>query len=136
MITFSPYFSFNGNCREAMTFYQGCFGGTLSFQSIADAPSSNDLPEKIKDCILQASLITENLVLLATDMVAEEYLIKGNALSILLNFKNEEEIKACYQKLSNGGHSSHPLELNFWGVLFGAVTDKYGNCWLLSFQEA
>lgn len=136
MITLSPYFSFNGNCREAMTFYQGCFGGTLSFQSIADAPSSNDFPEKIKYCILQASLITENLVLLATDMVAEEYLIKGNSLSILLNFKNEEEIKACYQKLSSGGHSSHPLELNFWGALFGAVTDKYGNCWLLSFQEA
>ena len=135
MITISPYFTFNGNCREAMTFYQGCFGGILNFQSIADAPSSNELPQKMKDCILQASLISEKLVLTATDLMDDEHLIKGNSLSILLNFDKEEDIKACYQKLSEGGQNGHPLKLNFWGGWFGTVTDKYGNNWLLSLNK-
>lgn len=135
MITISPYFTFNGNCREAMTFYQGCFGGILNFQSIADVPSSKEFPEKIKACILQASLISEKLVLMATDLVTDEHLIKGNSVSILLNFDKEADIKECYQKLSEGGQNSHPLELNFWGVLFGTVRDKYGNYWLLSLKK-
>lgn len=135
MIAISPYFTFNGNCREAMTFYQGCFGGTLSFQSVANAPLSEELPQKMKDCILQASLTNEHLVLLATDMVAEDGLTKGNSISVFLSFNEEQEIRECYQKLSEGGQCSHPLEMNFWGGLFGAIIDKYGNYWLLNYPQ-
>lgn len=135
MMSTSPYFTFNGNCREAMTFYQGCFGGILSFQRIADAPLSNALPQEMKEFILQCTLTNDQLVLMATDMVAEEGLIKGNSISVLLNFNNEQAIRECYEKLSEGGPYSRPLEISFWGGLFGSVMDKYGNHWLLSYQE-
>lgn len=39
----------------------------------------------------------------------------------------EEDVRECYQKLSEGGQKSHPLELSFYGGLFGGLTDKYGN---------
>ncbi|MBB2150819.1 VOC family protein [Pedobacter gandavensis] len=136
MITISPYFTFSGNCREAMTFYQDCFGGVLNFQCVADAPLSDELPQPMKDCILQASLVKDNLVLMATDMVAEEGLTHGNSISMMVSFSNEDAIRQCYQKLSAGGQRSRPLELSFWGGLFGCVKDKYGNDWLLSLPQA
>ena len=42
------YLTFSGNCREAMTFYQECFGGTLTFQTVGDSPMSGKLPKKMK----------------------------------------------------------------------------------------
>ena len=30
------YLKFDGNCREAMTFYKECFGGKLTFNTVKD----------------------------------------------------------------------------------------------------
>ena len=53
----------------------------------------------------------------------------------MLNCSSEEEIKTTYKKLSSGGKADHPLENSFWGALFGDLTDKYGNHWLLHFDK-
>jgi PhnB protein len=68
-------------------------------------------------------------------MVGDNGLVRGNSVSLMLNCSSEEEIKECYQKLSAGGQQTHPLELTFWGALFGNLTDKYGNHWLLHYQK-
>ena len=47
---------------------------------------------------------------------------------------SEEEIHRYYKKLSSGGNEDHPLENTFWGAVFGDLTDKFGNHWLLHFQ--
>lgn len=129
------YLTFNGNCREAMTFYKACLGGKLTFQTIGESPVSNKMPKKMKDIILHATLIKDNLVLMASDMVYETGLVKGNSVSLSLNCNSEEEIKQCYTKLSEGGTASHPLEIGFWGVLFGDLTDKFGNHWILNYNK-
>jgi PhnB protein len=67
--------------------------------------------------------------------VGEKGLIKGTAVSLMLNCSSEEEIKDYYSKLSEGGEPTHPLEISFWGALFGDLTDKYGNQWLLHFDK-
>ena len=41
------YLTFNGNCREAMSFYQDCLGGDLVLQTIGDSPLSKKMPKKI-----------------------------------------------------------------------------------------
>jgi PhnB protein len=135
MTNIIAYLSFNGNCREAMTFYQKCLGGKLSFQTIGESPLAGKLPQKMKDCILHSTLTKDNLSLMATDMVSEQGLTKGNAVSLMLNCSSEKEIKQCYKKLVTGGKATHPLELSFWGALSGDLTDKFGNHWLLHYQK-
>jgi PhnB protein len=135
MTRINSYLTFNGNCREAMNFYKECLGGKLSFQTIGDSPLSEKMPQKMKDCILHSTLIKKNLVLMGSDMVGEEGLIKGNAVSLSLDCSNEKEIKTFYANLSKGGKASHPLEISFWGALFGDLIDKYGNHWLLHFDK-
>jgi PhnB protein len=135
MTQINSYLTFNGNCREAMTFYANCLGGELSLQTIGESPLADKMPAKMKDCILHSTLTNGALLIMASDMVGEKGLVKGTAISLMLNCSSEEEIKDYYSKLSEGGEPTHPLEISFWGALFGDLTDKYGNQWLLHFDK-
>jgi PhnB protein len=135
MTQINSYLTFNGNCREAMTFYKECLGGKLTFQTVGKSPLSEKMPKQMKNCILHATLKKDALVLMASDMVSEKGLIKGNSVSLSLNCSSEEEIKNCYAKLSAGGTATHQLEDSFWGALFGDLTDKFGNHWILNYNR-
>lgn len=125
------YLTFGGNCREAMEFYKDCLGGELTLQTAGDSPLSDKLPEKMKKAVLHAALVRGDLTLLATDMVSVRGLMRGNSVSLMLDCDSENEIRECYEKLSQGGTKTHPLETTFWGALFGDLTDQFGNHWLL-----
>ena len=135
MTIINSYLTFNGNCREAMRFYQQCLGGELTFQTIGESPLADKMPAKMKDSILHSTLAKEDIVLMGSDMVGEKGLIKGTAVSLMLNCSSEEEIKTFYAKLSAGGEATHPLEISFWGALFGDLADKFGNHWILHFDR-
>lgn len=126
------YLTFNGNCRKAMTFYQKCFGGNVQFQTVGESPFSAKLPVRMKKCVVQATLIKNDLVLMGSDMVSESGLIKGNAVTLSLHFHSEEETKGVYRKLSRGGKTKQPLQENVLGALVGSVTDQFGYHWLLT----
>jgi PhnB protein len=123
------YLTFNGNCREAMEFYKECLGGELHFQALGGSPETEKLPGYMKRYIVQAFLKKGNLVLMGTDM-ADEEVVRGNSVSILLNSNDEDRIRACYKNLEAGGNTTHPLQETHWGELFGGLTDKYGHHWL------
>jgi PhnB protein len=118
-----------------MTFYQTCLGGTLCFQTVGASPLSEKLPRQLHDSILHATLKQSNLVLMATDMVCESGLIKGNVVSLILHCESEIEIRTCYAKLSEYGKANHPLEHSFWGALFGDLTDRFGVPWILHYDK-
>ncbi len=129
-----PYLTFSGNCREAMTFYKKCLGGTLTFQTVGESPLAAKMPAQMKKAILHATLIKGPLTLMASDMVSENGLTNGNAVSIMLNCDSEKGIRSIYKKLSQDGKQNHPIELTFFGALLGGLTDKYGNNWLLHYD--
>jgi PhnB protein len=129
------YLTFAGNCREAMTFYQECLGGELVFQTIAASPLSEKMPERMRNLILHSTLTNGNLVLMGSDMAPETGLVSGNTVSLVLNSDNKEEIESWYKKLSADGQITHPLQKTFWGALFGGLTDKFGNHWLLNYNK-
>lgn len=130
----STYLTFNGNCREAMGFYKDCIGGELTLQTIGDSPLAEKMPADMKAYILHGTLSRDKLVLMGSDMVGDKGLNKGNNVSMVLDCDSEEEIRACYERLSEGGEATHPLEVSFWGALFGDLEDKFGNHWLLNFE--
>ncbi len=118
-----------------MQFYQQCLGGELQLQTIRESPMADKLPAEMAGCILHSTLTQGNLALMASDMVGDQGLIRGNHISMMLNCSSEEEIRTIYARLSEGGQATHPLENSFWGALFGDLTDKYGNQWLLHFEN-
>jgi PhnB protein len=135
MTNINSYLTFNGNCREAMTFYNECLGGELEFQTVGESPMAEKLPQQMKESILHSTLTKGVLVLMGSDMVCDNGLVKGNSVSLMLNCSSEAEIKNCYAKLSTGGKATNPLEDTFWGAIFGNLTDKFGHHWILHFQK-
>ncbi len=133
MTRINSYLTFDGNCREAMQFYKACLGGELVFQTVGESPLSGQLPEPMKSTILHATLTRGDLLIMASDMVSQKGLIRGNAVSLVLHCNSESEIRQYYRKLARGGEKTHPLEVTYWGALFGDLTDRYGNHWVLHY---
>ncbi|WP_067151829.1 VOC family protein [Pseudotamlana agarivorans] len=131
----SSYLTFDGNCREAMTFYKECLGGDLMLQLVEGSPMANKMPQEMKKCILHSTLTTDAFVIMGSDMTPETGLIKGNATSMVINCGSEAEIRNIYEKLSREGVAHHKIETTFWGTLFGDLTDKFGNNWMLNYDE-
>src|SRR5262245_38726770 len=131
----NSYLTFNGNCRDAMSFYRDCLGGDLVLQTIGESPLADKMPPSMKDCILHSTLTNDTLVLLASDMAPSSGVVRGNAVSLSLDCASEEEIRDCFSKLSSGGKADYPLEVTFWGALFGGLTDRFGNHWLLNYTS-
>src|SRR5688500_10104441 len=109
MAKLNPYLTFNGNCREAMDFYKESLGGELSFIVVGESPVANQVPPSMKDHILHSSLKTDDLEIMATDMQPES-LNEGNAVHMCLIFKNEEETRSLFDKLSAGGKVKQSLD--------------------------
>ncbi len=135
MAQIQAYLHFKGNCRQAMTFYKECLGGELKIQMVAETPMAAHLPPEMHDSIMHSSLIVDDFVLLASDMMEEAEAIKGNTISLLLECESAEEITTLFTKLSNSGKVGHPLKEEFWGATFGDLTDKFGVNWLFNFDK-
>lgn len=134
MAILQPYIRFNdGTCREAMTFYQKCLGGELTFQTVGESPAAKDMPKETHGRIMHATLKTAGIELFASDMMRDKAVV-GDNIALSLNCASEDEITSLFAKLSEGGEVFMPLEKQFWGALFGVVTDKYGVEWMLNYQ--
>lgn len=135
MTQISAYLSFNGNCREAMSFYRDCLGGRLSFRTIGESPLSADMPERMKNSILSATLRKGRLALTASDITDDKGLKHGNSVSMMLECSSEKEMRDHYSKLSEGSRAAGSISRTFKGELFAHLTDKYGYHWLLHFAK-
>jgi PhnB protein len=134
MTQINAYLNFNGQCREAMTFYQECLGGELTLQRVAESPMAAQLPAVEAANIMHSILIRGGLVLLASDMIGNK-LEKGNTITLCLKCSSNEEINTCFDKLAVGGKIKMPLHQSFWGSTYGELTDKYGMNWMFHYAR-
>ncbi|NHE56278.1 VOC family protein [Cyclobacterium plantarum] len=130
-----PYLHFGDNCKDAMQYYQGIFGGELEIMPIGESPSKEHFPAEIHQQILHSSLNNGDFHLMASDMCGQGELNQGNAVQLSLDCASEEEINKLYNALSAGGKILQKLEKQFWGDLFAMVIDKFGVRWMLTLAE-
>lgn len=131
MKTINPYLGFDGNCQEAMIFYQSCFGGELQFQTVGESPM--ECPAGTEGQILHSSLGGDNFLIMATDMRPPEGFQSGSEVSLAISFDNEAEVREVFSLLSKEGTIIDDLKETFWGSIFGVVRDKFGKVWMLDF---
>lgn len=135
MTQINPYLNFNGNCREAMTFYRECLGGELTFQTMGESLIADQVANEAKDRILHAGLTQKgHLLLMGSDMMGAN-LVVGNSVTLSINCSREEDIRLFFSKLAVGGQIKEPLADMCWGALFGSLTDKFGLNWVLTYNK-
>ena len=126
------YLSFDGNCEEAMNFYQRVFGGKFSVvMKYSDGPPQYQTEEnknKIMHCTLS---FPDGGELKAADDFKEP-IVKGNNSSISVGAESESQGEEFFNKLSDGANITMPFQGVFWGGKFGSLRDKFGVQWMIS----
>jgi PhnB protein len=130
MTTLTPYLLFDGNCHEAMEFYQSCFGGELNLTKVKDSMAKDQLPAFQQEKVLNAKLHNGALAISASDWLRpDETRIRGNTVCLYLSGGTFEAQSALFEKLSHGADVTDPLKKQFFGV-YGALNDKFGVRWM------
>jgi PhnB protein len=129
MAQMHPYLQFNGNAREAFTFYHECFGGELNIQTVGESPMAQHMPPESHDSVMHATLITADFTIMGSDMMGPDAIF-GNALSLALACTSKPEIEELFAKLSAGGTVGTSLREEFFGT-YGDLVDKYSIKWML-----
>ncbi|MEN9444342.1 MAG: hypothetical protein RIS47_1232 [Bacteroidota bacterium] len=135
MAQINPYFTFNGNAREAMEFYQQCLGGELVVMPMSEAPMADTMPPEVQNLVMHATLKSDDFVLMASDSFQGEVGF-ADSVNISLNFQSAEAIETTFAKFAEGAKITMPLAKQFWGATFGSLTDKFGIPWMFNFDEA
>lgn len=123
--TLDAYIYFTGNCREAMTYYQQIFGGKLSLMDVPNDPEHK---------VMHARLLGGLIPLMASDGTRTSP-YPSSMISLTITGTNEEELRQAFTALSTDGVVVSPLKKEFWGDVFGSVTDKYGVDWQISITK-
>ena len=126
----NPYISFPGNAREAMEFYQGVFGGALTMNTFGEY-GAQDAPEA--DKIMHGLLETDSgLAIMGADNPPGTELNPGDNVAVSLSGDDADELRGYWEKLSDGGSVSVPLEKQMWGDEFGMCVDRFGTSWMVN----
>jgi PhnB protein len=125
----NPYIAFDGNAREAMEFYRDVFGGELTVNTFGEF--GNDDPA-VADKTMHALLETDRgLTLMASDTAPGMEHQPGNNITVSLS-GDDEELRGYWDKLSDGGTVTMPLEKQMWGDEFGMCIDRFGIPWMVN----
>jgi PhnB protein len=129
----NPYISFTGNARQAMEFYRSVFGGTLSLNTFGEF-GAQDSPDA--DKIMHGMLETDSgFTLMGADSPAGTELNPGDNVAVSLSGDDNDELRGYWEKLSDGGNVSVPLEKQMWGDEFGMCVDQFGIGWLVNIGQ-
>lgn len=126
-----PYVSFAGTAREALSFYQGVFGGELVLHTFADFNRDDGPPDAIAHGIL-----TGSVELFGADAGERERpLALQGLLFSLLGTADPAILERWYAALSEGGVADDPLQERPWGAHDGQLTDRFGVRWLIGYED-
>ena len=130
MTTLTPYLLFDGNCHQAMEFYQACFGGELTATRVKDTPARDSMPAVQQEKTLNAHLKSSNVEISASDWLRPDRTpVRGNTVCLFLSGGTLDNLKALFEKLSEGGDVTDPLKEMFFGT-YGALNDQFGVRWM------
>jgi PhnB protein len=130
MIVLSTYLLLDGNCAQAMRFYQECLGGKLTMTTVGESPMKAMFPESMHGCVINARLTGGAVDISASDwMRPDEQRVQGNTVCLYLSGGTPEETRAIFEKLSRDANVTDPLTEQPFGF-YGALNDAFGIRWM------
>ena len=129
----NPYISYPGTARQAMEFYKGVFGGELTLSTYGEAGAATGADG---DKIMHAQLETPaGYTLMASDTPPGMEHSSGSAISVSLS-GDYSDLRGYFEKLSEGGTVTMPLEKQMWGDEFGQCVDRFGVPWMVNIAQS
>ncbi|MFY9824203.1 MAG: VOC family protein [Thermoanaerobaculia bacterium] len=137
MSNLSPYLFFDGNCADAMRFYERTLGGKLDLMKASDSPVAAEMPPGSGDRILHARLVLDDgRTLMASDWMASQPYPREKGFSLSLGYPTAAEAQRVFDALAEGGKVNMPFQKTFWADAFGMLEDRFGTPWMVNGQMA
>src|SRR5688572_27973069 len=116
-----------------MEFYAQVFGGELKTNTFGEFGGAD---EAHADKIMHAQLEAEGgLTLMASDTAPGMAYESGTNISISLSGDDDAKLRGYFEKLSDGGTVTMPLEKQMWGDVFGMCVDPFGVNWMVNIVQ-
>jgi PhnB protein len=125
----NPYISFTNNAREAMGFYQGVLGGELSVNTFGEFGMQGEAADLVMHSMLESK---SGFTLMGADTPPGQQHNPGTNLTVSISGDDADELRGYWDKLSEGGTVTVPMEKQMWGDEFGACIDKFGIPWMVN----
>lgn len=140
MAKFHHYVNFNGQTEEAFHFYAQVFetalhGEIMRFNSV---PGMEHLSAEEGNKVMHVGLeLGEGIFLMGTDCLESmgQKAHMGNHHFICISPDNLEQAERWFGRLAEGGTIGQPLKKEFWGSVYGDLTDKFGIRWMVNYDE-
>lgn len=136
--TIDAYLNFDGNCAEAMRFYEKTLGAKLEMMmTFAESPDPAmcppaGAPPEASNRILHASLLVGAQRLLASDTFPGQPYEGQKGIALAITYPTVAEARKVFDTFATGGRVDMPLAPTFWAEAFGSVVDRFGTCWLVN----
>lgn len=132
-VELNPYLFFPGKAEEAINFYQQVFGGQVDITRMSDV--DQNAPAGQRNLVINAQLTGGDITLRASDR-EDTSTEPQTRVELSLISTDEERLRTVFDALTEGGVVRTKLERQFWGDVFGAITDKYGIGWQINIGTA
>lgn len=127
-----PYLFFDGNCAEAMQFYQRTLGGRMeAMLTYGQSPEPAQCPPGNDQRIMHACIDLDGQLIMASDCPEGQPYAGMKNVALSLVYPTVEEAKTAFAALSEGGRIVMPMGPTFWSEIFGMLTDRFGMSWMI-----
>ena len=128
------YLGFDGQCAEAMRFYEHVLGGKLEvLMSGAESPIAAQMPKEFAHRILHARLaLPDGGLLYAGDAPGHVPYEGIKGVSIALDYDTVAAAEKVFAALAEGGQVQMPMQSAFWARRWGMVIDRFGTPWIVN----
>ena len=130
----TAYVNFQGNCRQALEFYQEVFetekAEVMTFGEMPPDPNF-PLTEGTKDLVAHANFKINDGIIMFSDVTPDMPFKAGNNISLMVSGKDiADKLTLYFNRIKDaGGTVVMELQEMFWSKLYGSVTDKFGITW-------
>jgi PhnB protein len=132
----NPYLIFNGDCRDAFTFYAKSLNGQIELMmTFGESPAREQVPPNCLDLVMHTRLLVGDQAIMGSDTTPERPVNGMSGCSISLNVDNVAEAERVFGALADGGSIQMPLEATFWAARFGMLVDRFGVAWMVNCEK-
>ncbi len=139
MKAINAYLSFDGNAREAMTFYAKALDADVSMQTFGETGMKDPAAA---DRVMHARLVPKGsdtgtmsggaTILMASDSQPGQSVTFGDNIWLSVDCSDIGEQERMFNAISEGGKVIMALNDTFWGARFGMIKDRFGVGWMFN----
>ena len=132
MPVLDSYLFFDGNCTQAMRFYERTLGGKMEMvMTYGQSPEPEQCPAGAKDLVMHASMKIGDRTLMASDVPPSMGPKPMAGFALSLSYESADEARRVFDALVQGGSVTMPMTKTFWAETFGMLTDQFGTPWMV-----